>query len=235
MNIVLQYAVKVVEGRSDGNVVAPGEYWTAVNVHNPTPRTVKFRFKVAVALPRKAGAVSAFQILRLRPDEALEIDRETVLELVNERFVKGFVVIESPFDLDVVAVYTAMPAKGVETIHTERVGARRIEVGLPDLVPRPDEQGSFCKRDEEGNLIVTVCNQGGAPAGPSVTQVVFPGHGTVSVPTPPLAAGACVDLKVAIPPRCFDPNCEFRIRVDVNDDVVEADETNNDASGTCEG
>jgi hypothetical protein len=61
----------------------------------------------------------------------LEIDRKTVLELVDEKFVKGFVVIESRNELDVVAVYTAAQEKGVESIHTERIMARRIEVGLP--------------------------------------------------------------------------------------------------------
>ena len=234
MHIVLQYAAKVVEGRSQGDVVAPGEYWTAVNVHNPSLRSAKFRFKVAVALPRRAGPVSPFHPLRLRADEALEIDRKTILELVDETFVKGFVVIESPSELDVVAVYTAAPAKGVETIHTERVPARRMEIGLPDLLPSPGENGSFCRR-EQGNLIVTVCNQGAAPAGPSVTEVDFGSYGTVSMPTPPLAAGACVDLKFPIPPGCNDPDCEFQIRVDANNDVEEEDETNNLASDTCIG
>jgi hypothetical protein len=235
MHIVFQYAAKVVEGRSDGDVVSPGEYWTAVNIHNPTHHTVKFRYKVAVALPRKPGPVTDFHSLRLRTDEALEIDRETILKLVDERFVKGFVVIESPVELDVVALYTATPAEGVETIHTERVPARRVEIRLPDLIPSPDENGSFCKRDDQGNLIVTVCNQGSAPAGPSITEVDFGPYGTVSMPTPPLAAGACVDLKIPIPLGCFDPDCEFRIRVDANNDVDEEDETNNQASGSCIG
>jgi hypothetical protein len=235
MQTMFQYAAKVVEGRSDGDVLAPGEYWTAVNVHNPTQRTVKFRFKVAVALSRRPGPVSAFHSLRLRADEALEIDRKTILDLVDGDFVKGFVVIESPVELDVVSVYTAAPEKGVETIHTERVPARRIEIRLPDLVPTPDESGSFCRRDDQGNLLVTVCNQGAGPAGPSVTEVDFGSHGTVAVPTPPLAAGACVDVKVPIPPGCFDPDCAFRIRVDAKDDVEEEDETNNLASGACIG
>jgi hypothetical protein len=235
MHIVFQYAVKVVEGRSDGAVVATGEYWTAVNVHNPTHQTVKFRYKVAVALPLTPGPVTGFHSLRLRKDEALEIDRETVLKLVDERFVKGFVVIESPVELDVVALYSATPAEGVETIHTERVPARRMEIRLPDLVPSPDENGSFCRRDDKGNLLVTVCNQGSATAGPSVTEVDFGSYGTVSMPTPSLAAGACVELKVPIPSGCFDADCEFRIRVDANNDVDEEDETNNLASDTCIG
>ena len=237
MRVIFQYAVKFVVGRSKGEVMAPGEFWTAVNVHNPHPRPVRFRVKVAVGLPGKPGAVSDFIKMKLGPDEVLEIDRKLIHELGRDKgFLKGFVVIESPLELDVVAVYSAAGEdKAVETLHTERVGARRIEVGLPDLVPVPDESGSFCRRDKDNNLTVTVCNQGSAPAGPSVTEVDFGSHGVGSVPTPPLAEGACVDLKVPIPPGCFDPDCEFRIRVDANNDVDEENENNNIASGTCLG
>jgi len=42
-------------------------------------------------------------------------------------FLKGFVVIESGLELDVVAVYTAAPERGqVVALHTERVPARRL-------------------------------------------------------------------------------------------------------------
>lgn len=134
MNILFQYAVKVVLGRSSGDVVAPGEYWTAVNVHNPWYKTVYFRKKVAIALPgEQPGRVSPFFEAKLGPDEAFEIDR------------------------------------------------------------------------------------------------------IVDMPTLPLAAGASVDLKFPIPPGCFDPDCEFRIIVDVGGAVVESNEGNNFASGTCLG
>ena len=33
--VTYQYATKVVCGKSDGSVVAPGTYFTAVNIHNP--------------------------------------------------------------------------------------------------------------------------------------------------------------------------------------------------------
>jgi hypothetical protein len=232
-----QYAVKVVVGRSEGEVVAPGEYWTAINVHNPTYTTVEFRKKVAIALPsEEPGPVTDFFPAKLGPDEAFEIDRKDIFRHVgDDRFLKGFVVIESPVELDVVAVYTAAGREGfVETFHTERVAPRQLEMGLPDLVPVPDASGSFCKRDEEG-LIVTVKNQGSAGAGASTTRVDFGAHGFFDKPTPPLAPGATVDLKFPIPPGCFDPDCEFRIIVDVNNTVVEADEGNNFASGNCIG
>lgn len=238
MNILFQYAVKVVCGKSDGSVVAPGQYWTAINVHNPTYRRIRFRKKVAVALPHEeAGPVSDFSSAELGPDEALEIDCEDILEHAHHDwdFLKGFVVIQSRVELDIVAVYTAAGAEErVSTFHTERVPVRRLEVGLPDLLPIPDAQGDFC-RPEDGQLIVTVHNQGTAAAGPSTTRVDFAGHGTVDRPTPALTPGASVNLAFAIPPGCFDPDCEFRIVVDVNDDVAESDEGNNYASGTCIG
>jgi len=238
MNIIFEYAVKVVLGQSDGSVVAPGEYWTAVNVHNPGNTWIRFKKKIAIALPgEKAGPVSRFFIAKLGPDEALEIDRDDIFQHAHydQKFLKGFVVIQSPVELDVVAVYTAAGKdKHVQTFHTERVSPRRLEVGLPDLIPVPDENGFFCRR-EESMLIVTVRNQGNAGAGPSTTEVDFGTYGKIQLPTPPLGPGAEIDLKFPIPFGCFDPDCEFRITVDVNNQVDESDEGNNFASGTCLG
>ena len=131
-----QYAVKFVCGKSAGTVVAPGTYFTAINVHNPTYTEIRFRAKIAVALPGlKPGPVSKFFDARLGPDEALEIDCPDILRHAETRaeFLKGFVVIQSNVELDVIAVYTAAGRDGqVETLHTERVPPRRLELGLPD-------------------------------------------------------------------------------------------------------
>jgi hypothetical protein len=240
VNILFQYAAKFVCGKSDGRVVAPGNYWTAINVHNPESERVRFRKKVAIGLPsEKAGPVSEFFKAELGPDEALEIDREDIFHHspLREDFLKGFVVIESETPLDVVAVYTAAGREeAVETLHTERVPPRKIkvQVGLPDLIPVPDANGSFCRRHNL-TLIVTVRNQGTAAAGPSTTRVDFGSHGIVDQPTPPLAPGASVDLNFPIPPGCFDPDCDFRIVVDFGNAVAESDEGNNFASGVCLG
>jgi hypothetical protein len=49
-------------------------------------------------------------------------------------FLKGFVVIESEVDLDVVAVYTASGREGQEeTLHTER--AHKSELSLVSCIP----------------------------------------------------------------------------------------------------
>jgi hypothetical protein len=236
---VLQYAVKFVCGKSgDAGIVAPGVYFTAINVHNPLYKSVGFRVKVAIGLPGlKAGPVSRFINTKLGPDEALEIDCPDIQKIAGQRsdFAKGFVVIESSTELDVVAVYTASGSTGqVETLHTERVPARRVEVGTPDLIAIPDAKGSFCRRTDS-TLTVTVKNQGTGDAGDSVTEVDFGKFGKVDQPTPALAPGASVDLLFAIPKGCFDPDCEFSITVDVNGQVNESNEGNNVAKGACLG
>ncbi len=235
---VFQYAIKFVCGKSDGIVVAPGEYWTAINVHNPTSVPVRFKKKIAIGLPKeRPGPVSQFFDTKLGPDEAFEIDRNDIFEHANTNlnFIKGFVIIETAFELDVVAVYTAAGANNqVETLHVEHVSPRQILLGLPDLVPIPNENGSFCK-GQTPMLQVTVKNQGTGPAGPSTTKVDFFQFGSATMPTPHLGPGASVDLNFQIPPGCHDPDCEFRITVDAGNDVVESDEGNNTASDTCIG
>jgi hypothetical protein len=142
-----QYAVKLVQGSppalTNESFIAPGRYFTAINVHNPsTCKTVKFRWKVALADldGRHVSTISSFRDASLRPDEAVEIDARDIARAINiamTRFVKGFVVIESACELDVVAVYTALPAgqpaaaqsAGI-AFHTERVPARKIEACL---------------------------------------------------------------------------------------------------------
>src|ERR1044072_2632277 len=76
-----EYAVKFVCGKADNKVVAPGEYFTAINVHNPDDdKRVGLRKKFAIALPgEKAGKVSRFYDAKLGPDEAFEIDCPDIL------------------------------------------------------------------------------------------------------------------------------------------------------------
>jgi hypothetical protein len=237
MAVIFKYAIKIVCGKSNGKVVAPGEYWTAINVHNPMPEPVKFRKKIVIALPgERAGDVTDFFTAKLGPDEALEIDRSDIFEHIkSDVFVKGFVIIESEVDLDVVAVYTAAGRDGmVETFEIDRVIPRQTMRQLPDLVPVPNEKGLFCKMKDR-KLVVTVKNQGAVSAGASTTKVDFGKYGSLTQATPPLAAGASVDLLFAIPSGCFDPDCDFTITVDSNSEVIESNEGNNLATGSCTG
>lgn len=138
-----QYAVKIVCGIvrvSDNppNPLPPGRYSTATNVHNPSRCDVAtFRWKVAIGLPGlKVGPVSDFADASLGPDDALEIDCSDVMALLKRSgirlppYVKGWVVIESAAELDVVAVYgTAREAnEAVNAFHTERVEPRCLPV-----------------------------------------------------------------------------------------------------------
>jgi hypothetical protein len=127
--VVVQYAAKFICGKSAGAVVAPGVYCTAINVHNPIDETIAFRAKIAIALPGlRPGHVSKFFEAQLGPDQALEIDCPDILKRAEEKadFLKGFVVIESDVELDVVVVYTASGSSGQIALHTERVPPRRV-------------------------------------------------------------------------------------------------------------
>jgi hypothetical protein len=129
------------QGRAGAIPVAPGRYWTAINIHNPDKcREACFRWKVAIALPGKPGAISAYQSLTLGPDAALEIDCDLMAKVFPPRppppsFGKGFAVIESDIELDVVAVYTAAQSTTtpVTSFSTERVQPRCVPV-CEDLV-----------------------------------------------------------------------------------------------------
>jgi hypothetical protein len=114
-----QYVVKFVCGKGDGRVVAPGTYFTAINVHNPNREGFGFRKKFAVALPeQRVGPISKWIDAKLGPDEAFEIDCPDIIRYFDQpSFLKGFAVIRTTFPLDIVAVYTAAGENGsVESI-----------------------------------------------------------------------------------------------------------------------
>jgi hypothetical protein len=127
--MAFQYAAKFICGTSDGAVLARGHYLTAVNVHNTTGEEIEFSKKFAIAWPgQQPGAVVDAPPTRLGSDQALEIDCQEIRARTRlPGFVKGFVIIESAVELDVVAVYTAAwtDRRPVETLHMERVPPRR--------------------------------------------------------------------------------------------------------------
>ena len=139
-HLALQYAVKTLCGVSASrgsdepqnnsldHRVAPGAYFTSINVHNPSDKAAIGRVKMAVALPGgKPGPISRFVDFRLRPDEAISLECRDLVKRFGWKsvFLDGFTVIEAETELDVVAVYTAAGASGkVETVQTERVPGR---------------------------------------------------------------------------------------------------------------
>lgn len=134
-----EYPVKFICGRDNAPLrdaqVAPGRYFTAINIHNPDLREAQtLWYKVAVALPElQAGTVTKFVRATLEADRSVEIDCPTIRRRVadEELFHKGFVVIVSEEPFDVVAVYTTstrlLSPEEIETMDIERVKPRRIE------------------------------------------------------------------------------------------------------------
>jgi hypothetical protein len=129
------YVAKFVCGRAStvANTpppVATGFYFTAINVH--TILLTEFKKRISVALPgEKAGKVSQTFGATLKENEALEIDCPDIVRHLEfpppvPPFVKGFVTIESPRELDVVAVYTvaASPTGTVIALEVDRVPRR---------------------------------------------------------------------------------------------------------------
>ena len=127
----LQYAVKFlctsnIPGTSQTTTsLLPGSYQTVVNLHNPNAASVGFRMKLASA----SGDVSAFIGGNLKPDQATKVDCGQLGKFGPHPIhgFEGFLVIESPRSLDVVAVYTAAGETGkVSSIDVEYIRERRL-------------------------------------------------------------------------------------------------------------
>jgi len=129
------YRAKFVCGQPIGNTLAPGRYFTVINVHNPiedaSAEPISFTMKFAVAPPPKQGHTqfsSSFDVAsdNVREISCGEIIREAhgVANLCSASFCEGFVVIESQAELDVTAIYTAAnltTPQQVRALHTARV------------------------------------------------------------------------------------------------------------------
>ena len=206
-----EYAVKFVCGKPEVPVVAPGDYFTAINVHNPNNRVVNFRKKIAVALPgEKGGPISKFYEATLKPDQALEIDCPDILRHAEaQSFLKGFVVIETPWELDVVAVYTAGHPQ-VETMEVEHVKPRTIQAaqtvtsGSDSCPGNPVNGVGCCCNEPKPGPPGTMFPDCRAPLvcvrDPNANYSVCATHVSVNTfldPTPAIAAGQ--------PARCAQP------------------------------
>jgi len=253
-----KYVVKVVCGKADGEILSPGRYYTAVNVHNPGRARAVLRKTISTALPgERVGRVVNAGRAALEPYESFEIDcadLQDYLKLQGCCFVKGFLVLESASPLEVVAVYSATGGDDhVESIHTERVPAVLVEEPdderpppetpgkLPDLLPIPPFPGDpgplpflFCRSRVE--LAVVVRNQGEGDAPPSVLRVEFIQCGeVVDVPTPAIPAGTdSPPLTVPIPRQCWTgEQLTFRITANATMAFQESDGTNNSVQSSC--
>jgi hypothetical protein len=138
---IFLYAAKFVCGRSGDNaIVAPGQYFTAINVHNASPTTaVRYIKRFAIALPEeRPGKISQFVVGSLGPDEAMGIDCSNIYKHTGTppgSFLEGYALLYSLSELDVVSIHTAGPRE-VETLHTERVPVRRLVLGRQTAISR---------------------------------------------------------------------------------------------------
>jgi hypothetical protein len=109
--------------------VKRGNYATAINIHNPQFSRVKINKKVVLALPEPDQGKPTERVSHvLEPDGAMEVDCLEIYKLLNHQsqggldFLKGFLVIESTAELDVVGVYTANTDVGSTTNDKEASG-----------------------------------------------------------------------------------------------------------------
>lgn len=128
--IRFQYAAKFIctshiPGTSQTSAaVLPGTYMTCVNIHNPGRAETRIRMKLASSL-----GVTEFIPETIAPDGVTRVTCGRIQDFNIQPIhgFEGFVVIESPVSLDVVAVYTAgkhgAPG-GVESIDVEQVPER---------------------------------------------------------------------------------------------------------------
>jgi len=240
-SLAFEYAVKIVCGTPGSQALAPGMYFTAINVHNPGSDTVVFRKKFATTLPgEQPGPVSPFSKNYLVPDQALEIDCNDIFRYTQQRrFAKGFAVIQSPQLLDIVAVYTASGAdRQVETLALERVPARRLGGGggggCPDLVVDSILAPEWDAANHRSVITAIIRNIGSAPALASLARVVDPSTTDSSgtpynaiAPTPPLAPGAAATVVFYLPYWVFNPDASLEVTADYKEMVTECREDNN--------
>jgi hypothetical protein len=131
-----QYAAKYlctanIPGTSQTNPsVLPGQYVTAINIHNPHNKIVQLQQKIAVA--SSAGIVSEFITETLNPDQAISVNCDQIARGFGLTFIhgsEGFLVIQSADSLDVTAVYTAGQSHGgeVQSIAVEQIRERSLD------------------------------------------------------------------------------------------------------------
>ena len=228
-----EYAAKAVCGQTRGRIVAPGLYFTAVNVHNPNARPVELKFKVATAPEMKPGGIFWFDgALKLAPDQAVELDCPEIMKLAqSSAFLKGFLVLQSSLELDVVAVYTvAGSSRMVEDLELERVPGRRMACDGPDLVVESIADPVYDAAAKQSVVTVVIRNAGGAAAGASHTRLVDPSTAPPNEdvqPTPALAPGAAATLTFRLPYWVFNPDADLEVTADYKDIVRECREDNN--------
>jgi hypothetical protein len=134
----LEYAVKFVCGANFSRpgalspAAAAGNYFTAINIHNPGVEA-PLVYKVVLAPSGRPGRpTSIVSPFRLGNDDAVDFDCTHIAAQLRAagtpppQFYTGFFVIQSQTEFDVVAVYTASSQNGpIDAMAMERVPVRR--------------------------------------------------------------------------------------------------------------
>jgi hypothetical protein len=129
---LFRYDAKYVCGKQanpPNNFVA-GVYFTSINVYsNPGVQLFKKRFTIS-RINEKSGGSTGWNNTGLSQGQSMQIDCDNILAHLQQanltlppgQVTEGFVIIESPSKLDIVAVYSAGPQNGpVAAMHMERV------------------------------------------------------------------------------------------------------------------
>lgn len=217
------FPVKFVCGEAqNGDSLAPAVYTTSINVVSLTKFQTKIGWQFIVVPKTIVGAAAL-----LRSYGTVEMDCEFIItNLVSGgvavgSFIEGFLLIEAldRTTVRVVAVYSALHKQ----LHGEP---------LPDLIP-VETTASFCKRDAQGRLIVTIGNEGEGAAAQTTARIAFASNAPVLRSTPAVAPGGQVDLEPVDIPIEGEGIITFTIAADEDAEEIESDEFNNTAVGIC--
>lgn len=158
--------------------VKPGNYATAINILNIFDEAVKLTYWASVAAPVSAatppGPVSTEIGMGLRPRQAMEIDCPQIMglfggiEVARADFLKGFLVIESTVDLQVVAVYTS---EKLEVRHAGTPIGINLNTGFDQSA---DSEIAYSAPDDDWDVVdwVAVTNSPPIPSRPFDAVVV---------------------------------------------------------------
>ena len=124
--------------------VKPGNYATAINIHNYTDHAVTIWKRPALHYTELDSEIPPIYPVRkfsIRPYRVLEIDCPVLWKLTDTKpgvFMKGMVDITIEEELSVVAVYTAAGAKDAASPVLESGVSIDVEYVRPLVVARPD-------------------------------------------------------------------------------------------------
>ena len=141
-----QYAAKALcSFRGDfGAAVAPGQYRTLINIHNPTEKKIEVARKFALSgspgEPAGGISITPYKSFVLGPDQAVAINCFDIANFfcpingicVDFIAIDGFLVLNSASELDVTAVYTGNPKAGeISALEVDTIAPRKIAKTVP--------------------------------------------------------------------------------------------------------